>query len=207
MAPKVKFQREEIAAAALQVLRNKGISGVTSREVGNELGVSSRPIFTWYDSMDELMEDVYKLAREKYREYLENGLMEEIPFFGVGKQYLEFAKDEPEMYKLLFLEKGRSSRGYAMESLSFSQDLVRESLSRIYNIDGKTADRYFRNLWFVVFALATLMVTEDCPYTEKEMQETLTEMSLALCKAYKEIPGFPDGKYDRDKIFSELVKK
>lgn len=28
-----------------------------------------------------------------------------------------------------------------------------------------------------------------------------------VCKANKEIPGLPEGKYDRDAIFSELVKR
>lgn len=33
-----------------------------------------------------------------------------------------------------------------------------------------------------------------------------TEFSLSICKAYKEIPGLPEGKFDREAIFQELVK-
>ena len=78
---------------------------------------------------------------------------------------------------------------------------------RIYNMDAATADRYFQNLWLVAFSFATLIVTDDCPYTDKEMSSVFTEMSLALCKAYKEVPGLITGEFDRDKIFSELVRK
>ena len=39
------------------------------------------------------------------------------------------------------------------------------------------------------------------------MSAVFTEVSLAVCKAYKEIPGLAEGKFDRDAIFSELVKK
>ena len=59
----------------------------------------------------------------------------------------------------------------------------------------------------MVFSFATLIVTDDCPYTDEEMSAVLTEVSLSICKAYKEIPGLPEGKFDRDAVFRELVKK
>ena len=59
----------------------------------------------------------------------------------------------------------------------------------------------------VSFSFATLIVTDDCPYTEEEMLAVGAEISLAVCKAYKEIPGLPEGSYDKDAIFRELVKK
>ena len=33
------------------------------------------------------------------------------------------------------------------------------------------------------------------------------EVSLAICKAFKEIPGLAEGDYDKDALFTELVKK
>ena len=92
-------------------------------------------------------------------------------------------------------------------ALKFSQDLARESIMRIYHMDAHTADCYFRDLWLISFSYATLVVTDDCPYTDEEIFAVGTEVSLAICKAYKEIPGLPEGNYDRDAIFRELVKK
>lgn len=207
MPPRVKFQKEEIVAAALDVVRKKGIDAVTAREVAAELSVSPRPIFTWFNTMEQLKAAVFEMAKGVYREYVERGLSGPIPFLGVGQQYVRFAKEEPELYKLLFLTKPDEAAGGAMEALQFSQDLVRESLMRIYNMDAATADKYFRNLWLVAFSFATLVVTDDCPYTDEEMSAIFTEMSLSLCKAYKEVPGMAEGKYDKDAIFRELVKK
>ena len=56
MPPKVKFQKEEIVAAAADVAREKGAQAVTARDVAAKLGVSTRPIFTYFDTMDELKE-------------------------------------------------------------------------------------------------------------------------------------------------------
>ncbi len=207
MPPKVKFQKEDIVSAALNVARKKGINAVTAREVAAELNVSTRPIFTWFDTIEQLKSEVHQQAKVCYKEYVEAGLAAPIPFLGVGQQYIRFAQNEPELYKLLFLTKPSEACGGAMEALKFSQDLVRDSIMRIYNMDAATADRYFQNLWLVAFSFATLIVTDDCPYTDKEMSSVFTEMSLALCKAYKEVPGLITGEFDRDKIFSELVRK
>ena len=207
MPPKVKFQKEEIVNAALCVARKKGIDAVTAREVAAELQVSPRPIFTWFDSMEQLRGEVYVFAKDLYRGYLERGLAAPIPFLGVCQQYIRFAKEEPELYKLLFLTPPGNISGGAIEALRLSQDLVREPLMRIYAMDAHTADCYFRDLWLVAFSFATLIVTDDCPYSEEEMLAVGTEISLSVCKAYKEIPGLPEGKFDRDAIFQEIIGK
>ena len=201
--PKVKFQREDIVNAALEITRAKGIDAVTAREVARQLQVSVGPIFTWFDTMDQLKAEACAQAMARYRAYIERGLAGPIPFLGLGQQYIRFAREEPELYKLLFLTRS----GGAMKAMKLSQDLSRESLMRVYNMDAATADKYFRDLWLVVFSFATLIVTDDCPYTDGEMSAVLTEVSLSVCKAYKEIPGLPEGRFDRDAIFRELVKR
>lgn len=207
MPPKVKFQKEEIVNAAVAVTREKGIDALTAREVAARLGVSTRPIFTYFDTMEQLRGEVYAYAGNLYREYLERGLAGSIPNLGVGQEYIRFAREEPALFKLVFLTKPESAGGGAMKALRLSQDLVRESVMRIYRMDAGTADRYFRDLWLVAFSFATLIVTDDCPYTDEEISAVFTEVSLSICKAFKEIPGLPRGDYDRDAIFTELVSK
>ncbi len=205
MPPSVKFTKEEIVDAALRVTRAGGIGSLTARSLAAELGASTRPMFTYFDSMDALRHEVHEAAKELYRSYVERGLAEPIPFLGVGQSYIRFAKEEPELYKLLFLERPNGSDGGAMEALAFSQDLVRTSLMRIYRMDAEQADCYFRDLWLAAFGLATLVVTDGCPYSDEQMSAILTELSLAVCKAYKEIPGLHRGEFDRDAIFRELT--
>lgn len=207
MPPKIKFQKEAIVKAALNVAGKNGIDAVTAREVAKELGVSVGPIFTWFESMDDLKKEVFELAKKNYCSHIEQGLRAQIPFLGVWQQYIRFAKEEPELYKLLFLTKPTEVSGGAMETLRFSQDLVRPSIMKIYNMDEYKADCYFRDMWLSAFSIATLIVTDDCPYTDEEIFAIGTEISLSICKAYKEIPGLPEGNYDRDQIFSELVRK
>ena len=207
MPPKVKFTSNEIIEAAVKITRKKGIGAVTAREVGSTLGASSRPIFTYFDTVEDLKREVYLYAKNLYKQYVENGLKAEIPFLGVGQQYIRFAKEEPNLYKYLFLTPPDGVQGGVMEGLKMSQDLARESLMRIYNMDADTADKYFRDLWLVAYGFTTMIAIGECPYNDEEISAIFAEFSLSICKAYKEIPGLPCGKFDKDAIFNELVKK
>ena len=204
MAPRVKFTREEFAEAGLSVVRKKGFSALTAQALAEKLKSSTRPIFTCFGTMDELKAEVYAAADAVYRNYEDVGLKHPIPFLGVGLQYIRFAKEDPELYRLLFLTSGTEFGG-AMTSMKHLQNMIRESLMRIYKIDAKTADFYFRDLWLVVHGLATLIVTGDCPYSDDEISQILTGFSVSICKSIKEIPGFVDGTFDRDATFRSLI--
>ena len=203
MAPKNKFMREEMVEAALRVVRGKGIDGLTAKTLADELGTSTQPVFTAFGSMDTLKREVYAAAVRVYDGYANAGLQEKIPFFGVGMQYIRFAREEPELYRLLFLT--RTQEYSAMKSMAHLQELVRPTLMNIYRITAEEADVYFRDLWFVVHSLATLIVTGDCPYSDREIGQILTGVSISICKSIKEIPGFAAGNFDRDAVFRALI--
>lgn len=205
MAPKNKFTREEMVEAALRVVRAKGIDGLTAKTLADELGTSTQPVFTAFGSMDAVRREVYAAAVRVYDGYTNTGLKEKIPFFGVGMQYVRFAREEPELYRLLFLT--RTQEYSAIKSMEHLRELVRPTLVKIYHITAAEADIYFRDLWFVVHSLSTLIVTGDCSYSDGEIAQILTGMSISICKSIKEIPGFAAGTFDRDGIFRTLISE
>ena len=205
MAPKNKFTREEMIEAALRVVRAKGIDGLTAKTMAVELGTSTLPVFTGFGSMDGVKREVYAAAVRVYDGYADAGLKEKIPFFGVGMQYIRFAREEPELYRFLFLTRSQEKECSAMKSMQHLQALVRPTLMDVYHITAEEADLYFRDLWLVVHSLSTLIVTGDCPYTDREIGRILTGFSVSVCKSIKEIPGFAAGTFDRDAAFRTLI--
>ena len=206
MPPRVKFTKEEIVEAALRVTREGGIDSLTARSLAAELGASTRPMFTYFETVDELKHEVHEAAKGIYKTYIERGLAEPVPFLGVGQNTIRFAREEPALFRLLFLQKPDGADGGAAEALAFSQDLVRDSIMGIYKMDAYEADCYYRNLWLIAFSFCAMIAAGECPYTDEQMSAMFTEVSLAVCKAYKDIPGLPRGDYDRDAIFRELTK-
>ena len=207
MAPKNKFTKEEMVEAALRVVRANGIDALTAKTMADALGTSTQPIFTAFGSMDGIKKEVYAAAIRVYDRYTEAGLRERIPFFGVGMQYIRFAREEPELYRLLFLTRAQDKSFSATRSMQHLQALVRPTLMEIYRITEREADLYFCDLWFVVHSLSTLIVTGDCPYSDREIGQVLTGVSISICKSIKEIPGFASGSFDRDAAFRTLIGK
>ena len=207
MAPKNKFTREQIISAALELTRKQGASALTARALAKALGVSTQPVFTCFTTMEEAREEVCTAAWRVYKGYVERGLSMDPPFFGVGVQYLAFARQEPELYKLLFLQQNKEGKSEALAAMERSRVLVRPSLMKIYRMEEAAADLYFRNMWLVVHSLSTLIVTGDCTYSDKEIGQILTGFSISIYKAIREIPGFADGAFDRDAAFRGLVGK
>lgn len=80
MPPKAKFTREEIIEAALEIVRTEGFSALTARALGAKLGSSARPIFTVFQSMEEVQQAVIDAAKALYKEYVKRGLSD-IPAF------------------------------------------------------------------------------------------------------------------------------
>ena len=202
MAPKNKFTREAMVDAALRVVRARGIDGLTAKTMADELGTSTQPIFTAFGSMDSVKREVCAAAMRVYERYADAGLREKIPFFGVGMQYIRFAREEPGLYRLLFLTKDSG----AMAAMRRLQELVRPTLTSVYRITDEEADAYFRDLWLVAHSLAALIVTGGCPYSDREIGQILTGVSVSVCKAIKEIPGFASGDFNRDAVFRALVQ-
>lgn len=206
MAPRNKFTKEEMVDAALQVVRKKGIDALTAKALAEELGTSTQPVFTCFNTMDAVKSEVRAAAERIYDGYAAEGLRQDIPFRGFGAQYIRFAKEEPELYRLLFLTKTDGTFD-ALAAMKHSQAKVRPFLEQTYRISSGDADRYFRDLWLVAHSIATLIVTGGCPYSDEEIGQILSGFSLSICKAIKEIPGFTGGSFDREAMFHTLTEK
>ena len=69
MPPKPKFSKEEVIAAALELVSEKGMSALTSRDLAARLGSSARPIFTVFKNMEEVQQAVQTAAMERFNQY------------------------------------------------------------------------------------------------------------------------------------------
>ena len=206
MPPKFKFKREEIVEAAVNLTRRGGVDAVTARGIAGELGVSTQPIFTCFKNMEEAKEEVRIYAEKLCHNYLEKGVEASIPFFGFGMAYIRFAKEEPELYKMLFINPDKEGESM-LDTLSGIRLIVINSIEKTYRFNEKESKRLFRDLWFVAHSIATLCVGGICPFSDEEIAKIITGFSVSICKSIKEIKGFVDDSFDRDEVFGKIIKE
>ena len=206
MPPKFKFKREEIVEAAVNLTRRGGVDAVTARGIAGELGVSTQPIFTCFKNMEEAKEEVRIYAEKLCHSYLKKGVEASIPFFGFGMAYIRFAKEESELYKMLFINPDKKGESM-LDTLSGIRSIVINSIEKTYRFNEKESKRLFRDLWLAAHSIATLCVGGICPFSDEEIAKILTGFSVSICKSIKEIKGFADDSFDRDEVFGEIIKE
>ena len=105
MPPKVKFTREEIIRAALDIVRETGPEGLTARSLAARLGCSVKPIFGLFRSMEEVQQEVlaagYRLYGQTIAQAMEAGKYP--PYKASGMAYIAFAQQEKPLFRLLFM--------------------------------------------------------------------------------------------------------
>lgn len=187
MPPKVKFSKEEIINAAFEIVRSGGMSALTARSLGARLGSSSRPIFTAFQNMDEVQAETVKAAKKRYASHVEKGLAQEIPFKGVGEQYILFAVKEPKLFQLLFMtpQEGTPNVSDALLKVEDSFQKIHASIQKSYQLDPVSAERLYHHLWIYTHGIATLCATGMCRFTKEEISGMLTEVCTALLKNRK----------------------
>lgn len=182
MPPKQKFSRDEIVAAALNLVRREGIGGNTARGLGAELGTSSRPIFTAFRNMEEVQAETVIAARALYNSYVEKGLAEKLAFRGVGMQYIRFAREEPRLFELLFMKAGKT--GFTLNdilpAIDENSERILASIQEPYGLSQEEAYKLYQNMWIFSHGIACLCATGVSRLTEDEVSERLTEVFTGL---------------------------
>lgn len=182
MPPKSKFSQEEITEAALGIVRTEGVQALTARALGDRLGSSTRPIFTVYRNMEEVLETVVKAAKALYKEYVERGLAETAAFKGVGTQYILFAVNESKLFQLLFMaeQKQQPHIEGVLSLIDESYGRILSSIEEEYHLSRASADRIYRHMWIYTHGIAVLCATKMCSFTGEEISEMMTEVFKSL---------------------------
>lgn len=188
MPPKPKFTKEEIVAAALDIVSEKGIEGLTARELGEVLGSSARPIFTVFKNMEELCQEVAKAAMLKFESYSKEEIPDDIPLFKqIGMKMVMFGMFEPKLYQLLFMHENCDSHtfGDMYGKLGVTADICIEAIQRDYKLNVDEAKILFENMWIYTFGIGALCATKVCSFTQERIGHMLTTEFQAMMTLIK----------------------
>ncbi len=187
MPPKPKFTREEIVAAAYEMVRSDGFDVLTARALGAKLSSSSCPIFTVFESMDEVKDCVLKKIKAEYARYVEEGLKMKPSFKGVGMKYIEFACREPQFFRILFMTELDDSTVSVNVLLKIEEHYpeILQSVEDLYGLGKEYSEKLYLHLWIYTHGIATLCATKMCTFTQEEMSGLLSDICPLLVKEYK----------------------
>ena len=184
MARKIMFTKQEILNAALDITRESGFLAVTARAIGNRLGTSYRPICSFFENMSEVQNAVIKEANEIYQNYLKEDMSsgKYPPYKASGMAYIRFAKEEKELFKLLFM---RDRSQEIIKENPQEMDALIGLINKQVNIDKEEARLFYLEMWAFTHGIASMIATNYLDFDESFVSQALTDGYEGLKCRYK----------------------
>lgn len=161
MPPTVRFTRDAVLHAACQLMRREGMEALNARAIAKELGGSTQPIFRLFTNMEDLHRELILYVARQFQAHAEADMVQsDSPYIQLCTTYLLYGRDEPELFKLLFM-RDRVSEGQYSDQTNF--DLVFNIIKKETPLDDETALRFFERTWLFIHGLAVCIATKYIP--------------------------------------------
>ncbi|ABX41059.1 TetR/AcrR family transcriptional regulator [Lachnoclostridium phytofermentans] len=182
MPPKIKITKEEIMNVAIRMVREKGMDWLNARDLAKELDCSVHPIFRAFNSMEELKSAIYKMAEEIYNErMISAGEISEDGFLNMGLAYIDFAKNEKNLFKLLFMSDAfREQSIMDIAGNTEGDDEVVEMICQGTGLSIKGAKELYTGVWLTTHGVAAMIATNNCKFSDDENRRLLNNSFMGL---------------------------
>lgn len=161
--------KEAVTAAGLAIVRREGQNALTARALSRELGCSLSPIFTVFKDMDEIQVSVKKAAEDYFADFMKDVNEFEPAFKEFGLRLVRFAKQDGNLFDMLFLSRGGRS--------DIAGQIAQRSLMDIqqnYDLTDSQASMIFKQMWPVATGIASLCVHRPMAFSEEETGQILS---------------------------------
>ena len=196
MSKEVRITKDMILEAAFDIARKKGLEEVSNRSIAKRLECSIRPIYYQFNNSDELKKELYNKIEKYFYKHIMDNMIDNIPYYRqVGINYIKFAREEKNFFKILFMSKS----DYLPEGfVSKSEDDFKE-ISKLIKMSTKLNDDDIKSfhikMWMFTHGIATLLATDTILLTEEQISSLLSSQFQALMLLEEN----PDNKWILDK--------
>lgn len=185
MPPKAKITKEMILDTALEITRDSGFDAVNARSIAGRLQCSTRPIFTCYTNMNELKVEFLDFAFGFYTKYVADysSRANVRSCLILPLSYVEFAKKETNLFKLLFIDDMDLDMTDAKD---FYNEIGNEQKAIVFSkdigIDLESAKAIFLDLFLYTHGIAVLTAAGKILLDSSSIENMVTNMLSALIR-------------------------
>ncbi len=178
---------KRILEEAEKVVVASGYQGINMRNLAKKIGVSATAIYHYFSSKDEILRNLRLRAAEILNARIRS-IPGELPardfLKALGKEYIAFAEENPNFYRLLF-EAPLDDRTEGLADhpvLYYTYRAARDALARMAETGGIPDDpRYGAMMgWIMLHGFSSLMMSGILPPAEGMSKETLREVFLSF---------------------------
>lgn len=183
MPPKVKIEKQNIISAAVEVIRENGVSALNARIIADRAGCSTQPIFSRFSSMEELKSEALTAVKQLYFDFIEKEMNrgKYPPYKASGMAYIRFAREEKELFKFLFM-RDRSNETIKDERKEIS-DIIKIICDNT-GFDEETAYAFHIEMWIFVHGIASMIASSYLDWDEETTDKVLSDAYIGIKKRF-----------------------
>lgn len=185
MPPRPRITREMILDAAYAIAREAGMEAVNARSIAVRLGCSTQPVLYYFDHVEDVRREVYRMADE-YQAACLMQLSEDMdPMTAIGLNYIRFAAQEKPLFRLLFQSDG--FQGQSIAQLVDAPELapVLDVFRREAGLNPAQTKQLFKTLFLLVHGYASMLANNTMEYDEAEVARMLEMAFTGMIGAMK----------------------
>lgn len=188
MPPKARITREIILNTVLELTKETGFEAVNARSIAGRLQCSTQPIFTCYESMDELKKDFLAYAYAYYERYVSHyrNSVTVSPVLILPLSYIQFAREETHLFQMLFINDMDLKMAQAKDFYNEADNEKRaEIFSVSIGVELQRAKAIFLDLFLYTHGIAVLTAAKKLTLDQNAAEEMVKNVLSALIKQEK----------------------
>lgn len=200
MPARRKIQKKDIIQESVSIVAKEGINALNARKIAKKLGCSTQPLFYIYENMDDLKKDVMNEIVKIFDIEVLKSETGQLEYKDIGINYIRFAKEEPELFKIMFNRKINEG-AFDFIDLTGSAKTILETISKQTGMSNEDAKQFHLRMWLYVNGIASLAANQTVEFNDEEIAELLKDqyVSMLLYEVKK-------GNV-KEKILAQLIKK
>ena len=182
MAKALDLTKENIVRFAVKLVNKNGWSALNARSLAKQIGISTKPLYRIYESMDEIKKDILTEINRQYDNFITSKIDSKNALLTLCIAYVEFANEYKNLFISLFL-----SDNLKWQKIEDVFD-ERWNQSTIINLVNKHAFSFneakelFLNMWLYANGLATLIATNQIKLDEEAIMVRMVKVYKNLVK-------------------------
>ena len=179
MPPSKAFTRDQVIDAAFELVRRKGLSALSARNVAKKLKTSTSPIYGYFRKMDLVKHEIIVRAMLLLHEYQVKPRSDDA-FYDMGLGYIEFARKEKNLF-FEVLAGDLTSEFEDAAGTQLDQLAVMKKNRDLAGLTDSELERLLLKMWIFVHGLASLMQSNRLDgLSDKQIATILYEVGTAV---------------------------
>ena len=181
MPTTIRITKEMILNAAFDITRNEGIEKLSNREIAKKMNCSIRPIYYQFKNSEELYKALYNKINSYFYDFIMKNIVDDIPHYKqIGINYIKFAQEETNLFKVLFMSPSRNLPNTFVETDKTGFAGVVAAIKLSTHLSDKGIKSFHTKMWIFVHGIATLTVSKSVKFTEEQIRDLLSQEFQAL---------------------------